>query len=363
MLHDSSAVARTHGHRDVPITCYTLWLSNVGFVHQEAVTFQEEINNAEHVESVRRVSQKLVELNKTIYQKEAKEFYKLLRALETALNEQRRGSAKKKADDVVSAASAPPPLWTVLSTLQSQEGDSVGQSLHEAKNGISAAKMIPVSNVVDLMKGTQMMKRAVKDLNAHLKVSVTGTIDMRELPVRRKVDKLLRKNFDAALFSELLLPEHSTNQWSEKVFAPQWFGHTGRYLTVGFAPFCLTEVRCVLSGSYVACGIPYETVPGSTLKEKRKHMFAAQYGELKEMVANGGWMCKVGENEAIVIPSGFLVVQIALETTIGIRWGVSGDDEDCERVKFALNQLMDSFPELRNASAGNSPFLEFLTNI
>ena len=132
---------------------------------------------------------------------------------------------------------------------------------------------------------------------------------------------------------------------------------------MGLTPFCLTEVRFILSGSYVVCGIPYESVPGSSLKEKRRHLFIAQYEELKGLVANGGWMCKVEENEAVIIPSGFLHIAIAVEQTMGLRWGTSGDDDDCERVKFGLNQLMESFLETRNASVGNAAFLDFFVEL
>ena len=317
------------------------------------------MNSADSAEGVKEAASAVNDVGKQMSKGRVRELDKLIRNLKTAVAEHKRATKQAATDPAAGPVAAAPPLWTVLTTVSSHVGDTCTNSVHEAKSAMNAAKTVPVVDLLSLLRPLQATKRAKKDLTAHLRHSAQGVVELRDAPTRRKLEKILRKAFDGALFTTLLLPDLP---YAEKVYTPSWFGMAAKFLHVGFAPFAVMEAKFVESGTLVVAGLAYEQVPGASLKEKRRHLFMAQYEEVKALLAQGGWVAKVETNECLVVPSGYLTVTCALEPTLGLRWGVSGDTADCDRVQFALTQLLNSFPEMRNASLGHQPFLDFLSS-
>ena len=100
---------------------------------------------------------------------------------------------------------------------------------------------------------------------------------------------------------------------------------------------------------------------GTDFFQKRGWLQACSKEDLLALVRDNGWCVAHNNSQALIVPSGFICVYFCPEKTKLIRWGISSDGRDTERVKIALEMQIDAFTELRNASSGYLGFHRFLS--
>ena len=87
---------------------------------------------------------------------------------------------------------------------------------------------------------------------------------------------------------------------------------------------------------------------------------------LKNLIqTSGGFVAlltKDNDESCWVIPSGYVVISVSRGARF-LRWGVSGDANDTSRVLLMAEQVLESFPEFKNASNPLGPFAEFLPTV
>jgi hypothetical protein len=198
-------------------------------------------------------------------------------------------------------------------------------------------------------------KKGFKDIQAHMRqrAAAWSAYHLQEAPKRKKLQKELRAALDPICFTTEVLPQAD---WTHQVYAPQLFGMGAGHLHVGFAHFACIEARLLTSGSECVLGFPYEVVPGKTLREKRQHLYQSTAETLKGLLATSGFVVKHDNTSLLMLPTGFLYVM----RSEGVRWSISADRADRERVKSAMDAMLTSFPELKNASLGMQQWLDFL---
>ena len=81
------------------------------------------------------------------------------------------------------------------------------------------------------------------------------------------------------------------------------------------------------------------------------------------MITECGFMVSLKEDDGkvLLIPSGHIVVFAALGATHGVRWSVSADDSDTERVRMSMESITNAFSELAQPRNPHAKWLEFLT--
>ena len=132
--------------------------------------------------------------------------------------------------------------------------------------------------------------------------------------------------------------------------------------------FGAMEVRVVLEGSETLVGIPYDTTPGATLREKREYLMAAPVGDISKLFEADGhgpkpWILTHGPAHPAVVPSGFLVCNFVKQTTIGLRWSFSGDLEDTQRTRKILRGIIDCYPDSVTPATGHANVLDYLEGV
>ena len=101
-------------------------------------------------------------------------------------------------------------------------------------------------------------------------------------------------------------------------------------------------------------------VPRNTLRDKRAQLASANEDFVIDALAQGrAFITDFVPGKVLLIPTGMMVASCAVGTVQGMRWSVSGDDADVERVMTNIKFQMESFPELRKAEYGYLPFYDF----
>ena len=149
--------------------------------------------------------------------------------------------------------------------------------------------------------------------------------------------------------------------WSTEVFNMQCFGYAPMSLQVNWPALGLMECILILSGTVRYVGFESDKLPGGDFKEKRKGLFQTTIDPLTQIATDGGFVVDLSPGLVYVFPSGFVrAIACGADGVKGIRWSMSSDDADLVRVKLTVGKLIDSFPELRQPSAGYQQFLDFL---
>jgi hypothetical protein len=76
----------------------------------------------------------------------------------------------------------------------------------------------------------------------------------------------------------------------------------------------------------------------------------------------GGFALEHDSTKLAVLPTGFIYI-IVSQASVGLRWSLSSDESDTNRVKLGLTNLIHSFPEMGNASTGCKQFLDWLSSM
>ena len=120
------------------------------------------------------------------------------------------------------------------------------------------------------------------------------------------------------------------------------------------------EARLLLQGELHTFGIPARAIPGKDLREKRLFLTSCAQTDLESLVRTGGFSAAQAAGQVLVVPSGYLMVYIALTDIVGLRWAVGGDHRDSGRVCVMVDDALTSFTELQGADMGWVPFAEYL---
>ena len=137
-------------------------------------------------------------------------------------------------------------------------------------------------------------------------------------------------------------------------------GYSDKFVSIGYAPFCLPEVILALTGNLVVAGLPLAAVPGDDLKQKRKTHMQSTIDQVKQYLSNGGWVVRLRDIGCLVVPTGFLLIKVGEATCTTLRWSFSGDERDLSRTACALEQLLSAFPEMRAPNLGYAQMLEWI---
>ena len=263
-------------------------------------------------------------------------------------------------DAEVGEATAPqPPLIHILTTMAESLCTPAG-SIFEAKGGLKACLLSPKTGqdpAAEIMK-LSYIKKGQKELTEHIKSNHWGVWQLKEEPKAKKINKMLDAGFDPNVRAKVLLP---AVEWARMVFDTVMFMTGVVHVHVGLGHFCCMEARLLFEGSEIVLGIPQEKIPGSNIKEKRKHLFSATIDTLSALLAQGGFMHMHDSSKLLVLPTGFLFVFVSTGAC-GLRWALSSDDADTERVKAQLSALMLAFPEMKNPSTGHAQLLDWLVS-
>ena len=74
----------------------------------------------------------------------------------------------------------------------------------------------------------------------------------------------------------------------------------------------------------------------------------------------GNFYAVVQPGKVLCIPKGFIVINFALETSTGLRWGIApSTDESTKEVQLVCAALCDLYPSLRATHYG--AWLKYLT--
>ena len=278
-----------------------------------------------------------------------KEFVKMLDNQARDAKMQVAGNAMDKADVRES------PFYTIIKTKYGNADEKVNctSSFFEAKSGSRAALLSPnpLTDPLATLLNNAKVRKGLKDMQKHLLTNSTGISKLPDPAVQRKLKKDLSVAFDANMFSQLPLPPNQ--DWTAQVFEYQIFGSQDKHISVNFPHMCLMEARVLLEGEEIIVGIPYTNIPGENLKAKRAGLFSMPMDTIADLVSTTGFAFRHDSTQLALLPTGFVIIIASVGGgTAGLRWSVSSDDACVNRTKSQLQVLLESFPELGNASTG-----------
>ena len=170
----------------------------------------------------------------------------------------------------------------------------------------------------------------------------------------------LRAGVDTQCFTMHNLPDQD---WATRVAQPEYLMMMPFSVTVTSTHFCMVEARLLLEGEEILMALQYDKVPGADFRDKRRYLLAAPQKDVTRMVKDGGFIVKNAATDPrlCVIPSGFVVIVASRGASI-VRWAVSADAQDSERVCDTIRAMMETFPESKAESSGFPQLLGFLDN-
>jgi len=174
----------------------------------------------------------------------------------------------------------------------------------------------------------------------------------------RAVLRRLRKGWDATCFSAQPTP---VDKWSIQLWRPAVFASEPNQVYTGLPHYGCMNARVVLSGSQVLFGMKTQEIDGADLREKKNFMVQIGAELIAQRIAEKRAFIITAEPGVLVmLPSDILYTVATLESTVGLRWCVAGDDPECERVALSLESAMECFPELKQPARGYLQYLGFL---
>ena len=154
-----------------------------------------------------------------------KSFMAMIATFGRTMDKADRESKLTAAQATVRTQMAVPPIVTItLGILKNKGPVNKSTSIFEAKSGHRAACVLPQRTsdpAAELLKNTRA-KKALKDLQQHLKVHLSGSVPITDKPTASKIKKELTKAYDMSLFSSIVLP--SDQEWTSKAYTFQFFG-------------------------------------------------------------------------------------------------------------------------------------------
>ena len=258
----------------------------------------------------------------------------------------------------------PPLFFVTIGTVLKNLKDTTSSSLFEAKAGIRAALFdVDASLKVGTKRGLALDDMAVcKKIKTSLDKALKTqehVMDRMDPTTAKKLDKML----SVVLPDKALLQQYAVNldaAWSQDFTRKRFFAMKAPFFHVGFPAYGASEVRVVLSGSLVYCGVKTEAVPGDTLKKQRELLYNASRVELEELIKKDGWIAEVGAGQGILVPTGFITMMLCPSVcTFGLSWHSYADQQDKLRAMRQLSQLTDEYSECRTPQTGYMQLLDF----
>jgi len=288
-------------------------------------------------------------------------------------SESGRGKTAKGGGLPVQSAVPRSPLNAVMEAMADVEGFEMSTCVYEAKAGIKAAELIPVGNKepVNTLAKCTAVKSLLKDVRLSLKTTGarwTHAPFNTQTPNGKKVQAIIRRSYDGQSTTRMVLPDLD---WAHKLYSPDLVVENPGNCTVGMGHNCCAEGRLYLeSEKHIVIGIPYNTVPGTTMSEKREHLSRSTVDSLHALMQTDShcWKKCMTQADATFIPAGHMLVSANLsdKELVYIKWSVSNggtDGSDNARVKMILEAFLKAFPELAAPSIGLSPFLDYLKDL
>ena len=203
----------------------------------------------------------------------------------------------------------------------------------------------------------QYVKREFKNLADHLKTNVSGLYNLTEVPKRKAIEKALKQAYDPNLFTQHVYPRNQA--WTDLLTTPQLFAYNDKYTQVGPTFMGAMEAFATLDGDAIVAGVPYERIPGATLKDKRNLILNMPIDSVADAIKSGGFITKMDCSAVVVLPTGFIFL-FASQGCRGLRWTLNSDAGDKERNIMMLKKILECYPELSNASRGYMQYQQYL---
>ena len=303
------------------------------------------------------------QMSKEVYKDQVTPFNRALASFKKCIDTQARSNRSQAQQEQPQQQQAPHPLVTILKNINKDEPKEASTSIFEAKGGVRMCVLEPSKGeLLGKLQAFPKLKRCDKNMTSHLLNSKTGVADITEPPVTKKLTKELKGSFDASLFTQVVLPKETA--WTSKVYGYQFFGFGENALNINASHMCLMECRLLFKGSMLILGVPYETVPGATFKEKRNHIFQSNHQQMKQMCQAAGTFLHLQiAGQLAVLPTGYLFTLLAADgPCCGLRWSLSSDTQCQNRTLLMMDQLIESHPEMANPSTGYVQFKDWLVS-
>ena len=305
--------------------------------------------------------EQLADLGKTFKRDKVKEFNSSMshfgrtKAANARASKTRRAKAAVAAPRSVEAVEASPRFHlSIVDALHGEDFPQPGTSLLEAKCGQRVALLRPKPGV-DLVADLNLCAPFRAALKVAQKAFAQEALEQQivqfnEAPKYKRLLKDLRKFYDGQLFTSLPLPQAD---WAQQLYRVQLFHFGPKFCFAGYNPNCLCEAKAVIAGAlFIGC-FRVEAVPGKTFRDKRAMLLNASSDQLSVLLKDErSMLCRVPPGQVLVIPSGFLVVITTEKETYGLRWGISADDSDTERVGQNVVYMMQAYPALAQRAGG-----------
>ena len=229
--------------------------------------------------------------------------------------------------------------------------NTAGTSVYEAKAGVKAARQQANFNCggdKDVVTLSPIVKKALKQITLHVKSQSYGVAEPEPNAMKR-FEKILRRVLESQWFNEYEVPEGS---WGTRLKQKTFFGGKHPWFHIGFNAFGAMEARVIIDGERTIGGAALDQALGQTLKDKRRNLIAMSGEQLTELVEKVGFIATFGAGYAIMVPTVFLVFQLATVRCFGLRWTPSADLADTGHSMQQLKMLMDEFLEVRASNTG-----------
>ena len=341
----------------------------------ELEALKKEVDAAESMATITNITWKATEFQKGLSQGPVKEWLSLTRQLNMMMIQlSRKASGGRTVPSARPNASihshAKPPLWSMLMETFRAEGQRPTQnctdSVFEVKGGARAYMAgVADARALDRLFAMPVYKRSVTKLTNAMKRNATPSLSdnlQGGKGVMKKLEEQLAATVGLDVISRRTLP---SADWAKKVF-PFTVMNTGPiFVSCQWCPFGMMQASLVQQGDLTVVGVRSERIPGATYREKRTNVMKMPAEQVQEMCNDGGFFAEFIDGTGscgetlLIVPSGFLVITAAASATI-LNWSVAADEADWSRVKMTLKNLIESFPEYRNADTSYAQFAQFL---
>jgi len=268
-----------------------------------------------------------------------------------------------KQQDAIEKEGPAIPLHAAVSALEATEGD---MSVFEAKKGVRACHTVPTADAYDVceeLSRNNVLKKVVKTCKASKKQTGrnwTHSAVSHNDPKSKVLHKVMKKGLDPQFLNKHLLPDEP---WAHKVYELDVVLTSKSYANIAATHYGSIEGRLYLEGHDTVVGLPIDKVEGSTWEDKRQTLSLMSVDEINKVVKDtGGFVLKCSEKSIVLLPSGFLILSASVDACY-IRYPVSGDSMDTQRVVSTLETLVSQCPECRDPRSCYPQFLSSLKDI
>ncbi len=326
---------------------------------------KEMIEKCTSMGETKHVKEALVDLHKSISKGEVATFHTFVRSLNTTFAQlARKGGAPRISAAEAAEAAPKPPQWQILQNLQPKELN-LTDSIYEAKGGVRGALFGAISEASFLsVAQAPLIKRSVNKANGAIKKGTVCCVD--HIVAGKRMITTFEQSvcvaFGPEMRSKRALPKAG---WAEKIFGFEVYASGPAVFEATWTNYALMQAIVVIRGDITYCCLRTDRIPGDTYLAKRNNILRATVDDITALLKDGGFLARFtdGVSESgkcgLLIPSGFMTL-VASSGARVLRWSLMADEADASRVRNGLRNLLDSFPEHRNAESGYADFARHL---